>query len=228
MLALADKHGEVMASIPGLSKVAGLSIELTEKSLEKLLSPDPYSRTPDEEGRRIQVIDGGWLVINYAKHRRKASVDEERERAKERQQRFRDKNKQARNGKSQKVTDDSPESQGSNATVTDQTDNAEAEADADTSPKRRSRATLKMLCPESIEELKRTFTPLGVKVEFEVEKAKRWMVKHPNRKLTVAFMENWLEKTAKESTPPKPKDTWVPVPEPEYPSLEELATRHLQ
>lgn len=200
MLALADKHGEVMASVPGLSKVAGLSIEATEKGLEKFMSPDPYSRTPDEEGRRVQKIDGGWLIINYAKHRRKASVDEEREKNAERQRRFRERNKVAsvNNGESPEVT---TESRFSNGAVTVQTDNAEAEAEAEPSPKRRR--GVKMLSEESVPDLKAAYGPLGVNVELEVKKAKIWISKHPERKLTIAFMENWLSRAADTATPPK-------------------------
>jgi hypothetical protein len=128
MLALADKHGEVMASVPGLAKVAGLSIDATKAGLEKFLSPDPYSRTPDEEGRRLEVIDGGWAIINYAKHRRMASLDEQREKAAVRQRRFRERKQTNSNEQSRIVTD---ESRTSNEQVTLETDNAEAEAEAE-------------------------------------------------------------------------------------------------
>lgn len=128
MLALADKHGEVMASVPGLAKVAGLSLESTMAALTKFMSPDPYSRTPDEEGRRIEVIDGGWLIINYAKHRRMASLDEQREKAAERQRRFRERKIANSNAQSRKVT---KQSRTSNGVVTLETDKAEAEADTE-------------------------------------------------------------------------------------------------
>ena len=98
MMALADKRGEVMASVPGLARVAGVPIPAVEKALDKFLSPDEYSRTPDEQGRRIEKIDGGWSLINHAKHRRMASVEEQKERNAERQRKFRE--RQDRNKKS--------------------------------------------------------------------------------------------------------------------------------
>lgn len=97
MLALADKNGEVQGSIPGLARLAGVSVEACGKAIEKFLSPDPHSRTKDDEGRRIEEIDGGWHLLNHDKYRRMASLDEAKEKNVERQRRFRA--KQARNGK---------------------------------------------------------------------------------------------------------------------------------
>lgn len=78
MLAIANKHGEVQASIPGLARVAGVSVQDCHAAIEKFLSPDPYSRSSDDEGRRIEKIDGGWQLLNHAKYRAMASKDEEK------------------------------------------------------------------------------------------------------------------------------------------------------
>jgi len=72
MMALADLEGNVMASVAGLAPVVRISIEQCEKAIKKLSSPDPYSRTKDEEGRRIKEIDGGWHLVNHKKYRKKA------------------------------------------------------------------------------------------------------------------------------------------------------------
>jgi hypothetical protein len=73
MLAICDQHGEVHASIPGLARIAGLSVEDCETAIRKFLAPDVYSRTKDFEGRRISEISGGWELLNHAKYRRMAS-----------------------------------------------------------------------------------------------------------------------------------------------------------
>jgi hypothetical protein len=93
MLAMADQHGEVQAAIPGLAKRAGVTIEEAEHAIETLSQPDKYSRTPDHEGRRIAKIDGGWEILNHAKYRYAASLEDRKEKAAERAKRFRDKNK---------------------------------------------------------------------------------------------------------------------------------------
>lgn len=69
MLAMADQHGRVWASIPGLANMARIAIDKCEDSLKSLSSPDRYSRTKDHEGRRIEEIDGGWRLLNHAKYR---------------------------------------------------------------------------------------------------------------------------------------------------------------
>jgi hypothetical protein len=79
MLAIADKNGEVAASIPGLGDMARLSIQDTEEALEVLKSIDGYSRSKEFDGRRIEDIDGGWRILNYLKYRNLLSADERRE-----------------------------------------------------------------------------------------------------------------------------------------------------
>jgi hypothetical protein len=79
MLALADKDGEVWASVGGLAKQAGVSREKCASALAKFMAPDPDSRTKDNEGRRIAEIDGGWVLLNYAKYRELGRGEDRRE-----------------------------------------------------------------------------------------------------------------------------------------------------
>ena len=69
MLAMADRKGRVHSSIPGLANRARVTLEECEHALERFLAPDRYSRTPDNDGRRIEPMDGGWQLLNYAKYR---------------------------------------------------------------------------------------------------------------------------------------------------------------
>lgn len=69
LLAIADKHGEVAGSIPGLANIANIPVESFRKAIEVLMSPDPDSRTELYEGRRIEKIDGGFRLLNHGKYR---------------------------------------------------------------------------------------------------------------------------------------------------------------
>lgn len=69
MLAMADATGCVRSSIPNLAKRAGVSRQECEDALVTLSAPDPDSKTPDYEGRRIERIDGGWFILNHRKYR---------------------------------------------------------------------------------------------------------------------------------------------------------------
>lgn len=91
LLALADKRGEVSGSIPGLASIARIPVESCRIAIAKFLAPDPDSRTQDDEGRRLEKIDGGWLLINHAKYRALASDEDRKAKDAIRQQRARDK-----------------------------------------------------------------------------------------------------------------------------------------
>lgn len=80
MLVEASRDGVVEGSIPGLAHIAGVTIEECEAALATFLAPDKYSRTKTDDGRRIQEIDGGWLVLNHAKYRERQTPDAERKR----------------------------------------------------------------------------------------------------------------------------------------------------
>jgi hypothetical protein len=79
MLAMADKAGCVWASVPGLARIANVTMEETVRALETLTAPDKWSRTPDNDGRRIEPIDGGWRLLNHAKYRAIRSAEERAE-----------------------------------------------------------------------------------------------------------------------------------------------------
>lgn len=126
MLAICDKNGEVQGSIPGLARIAGVPVEDCRSAIATFLAPDPDSRTKDDEGRRIEEIDGGWLLLNHRKYREMASGEDRLRSAAERQARLRE--RQKRNAQSRLVTH---ESRTSNAPVTHESlQNCQADADA--------------------------------------------------------------------------------------------------
>lgn len=89
MLAMANKHGEVFASVPGLADAARVTKPETRAALDCFLAPDPDSRTRAHDGRRIEVIDGGWFILNYDEHRRRGDIEERKRLAAERARRYR-------------------------------------------------------------------------------------------------------------------------------------------
>lgn len=66
-LAKCNKHGEVYGSVPGMARLSNVTLEECEAAIATFLSPDKWSRTPDNEGRRVEVIDGGWRILNHSK-----------------------------------------------------------------------------------------------------------------------------------------------------------------
>lgn len=66
-LAKCNKHGEVYGSVPGIARLANVTLEESQSAIKTLLAPDKWSRTPDNDGRRIEAIDGGWVILNHSK-----------------------------------------------------------------------------------------------------------------------------------------------------------------
>lgn len=80
MLAKADATGFVEAALPGLARVSNLSLEETRVAVAQLEGPDPHSKNPANEGRRVIHVPerGGWQILNYAAYRERRN-DEERQ-----------------------------------------------------------------------------------------------------------------------------------------------------
>jgi hypothetical protein len=62
-------YGFVPAAGMGIVRMACVEQEEGMKALERLAAPEAESRTPDFEGRRLVRVDGGFIVLNFQKHR---------------------------------------------------------------------------------------------------------------------------------------------------------------
>ena len=95
MLAMSDKNGIVEASVPGLADFSRVTVEEARAAVAKLEGPDPDSRTPDFEGRRIEKVEGGWRLLNHAKYRAKLNADDRREYLAKKQREFRERHRES-------------------------------------------------------------------------------------------------------------------------------------
>lgn len=84
MLAMADKTGLVEASSDGIARAANVTQKQCDQALEVLSSPDPRSKSEQDDGRRVTKRDGGFQILNYLKYREmqthKQKVDAARQR----------------------------------------------------------------------------------------------------------------------------------------------------
>jgi len=71
-------YGFVPAASTGIIRRAGMTQEAGMAALERLGGPDPESRTPNFDGRRLIRIDGGFLILNYMKYRERDYSSAER------------------------------------------------------------------------------------------------------------------------------------------------------
>lgn len=79
-LLMADPEGFVVGTVPGVAQQAGVTLEQAERAIALLESPDPYSSTPDLEGRRIVKVPRGWHIVNFVAYRERSKVEAEKAR----------------------------------------------------------------------------------------------------------------------------------------------------
>jgi hypothetical protein len=83
MIVLCDAEGYVDMTPPAIAARTSIPLDIILKGIELLESPDKYSRTPDCDGRRIELVDPnrpwGWRIVNYLKYRQMASAEDKRE-----------------------------------------------------------------------------------------------------------------------------------------------------
>ena len=93
LLVLADREGVVDMTLDAISRRTNVPEEVVSHAISVLMTPDPSSRSGDEEGRRLIPIDSrrnwGWQIVNYEHYRN--LKDEEARRAY-----FRDKKREQR------------------------------------------------------------------------------------------------------------------------------------
>lgn len=89
MLAIKDENGFVSTSRSGLCRLCNVTQLEFDAAISCLESPDIESRTPDNDGRRIDKIDGGWIILNNDKYR--LHDDIQRDKTRERVRKYREK-----------------------------------------------------------------------------------------------------------------------------------------
>ena len=96
LLAAMDEDGFCpFACAANIANRARVSLEAAETALKTLESPDPNSGDPEHEGRRIERVPGGWLVLNGPKYREVAARETMRASTRKRVQAFRDRKRNA-------------------------------------------------------------------------------------------------------------------------------------
>ncbi len=93
-IAAMDETGFVQFASPAnVAHRARVDLKGAEEALASLEAPDPNSFDPDNEGRRIERVPGGWIVLNAAKYREIVTRSISKEQTRERVARFREKRK---------------------------------------------------------------------------------------------------------------------------------------
>jgi hypothetical protein len=114
LLALMDQDGFVnLASSANLAHVARITPDEANAAVQAFESPDPLEPTQEHEGRRVERVPGGWIVLNAEKYRKVATADQIRQQTRERVRAYR-----ARHRGNAKIVTDALPMRNSNAGVT--------------------------------------------------------------------------------------------------------------
>jgi hypothetical protein len=96
LLILCDTEGYVGAAVPGIARAAGVTLGQAREAIALFMEPDPDSRTQANEGRRLEVADRGFRILNFREHLDRLSA--ERKKARDRVRKFRAKKRQSADG----------------------------------------------------------------------------------------------------------------------------------
>lgn len=69
LLAVKDAEGYVRGDARTIARLANVDTETAQKALDLFQQTDPDSHTPDNDGRRIERMSGGWIVLNHNLYR---------------------------------------------------------------------------------------------------------------------------------------------------------------
>lgn len=101
MLVLSDKDGHVDMTAETIARRTTIPLEIIVKGIQVLMEPDPESRSPKDEGRRIVLLSEnrawGWRIVNYPEYRRLMRQEDRKEYMRVYMREYRDENKGEKN-----------------------------------------------------------------------------------------------------------------------------------
>src|SRR3990167_7116857 len=96
-LIIADKDGMINMTTDAIHRITNIPHDVIKDGIKTLMLPDKNSRSSQNEGRRIILIDPnrdwGWLITNYKYYHRLSSYEDKKEKDRLRISEKRNKNK---------------------------------------------------------------------------------------------------------------------------------------
>jgi hypothetical protein len=128
-IVLCDADGIVDMTPPAIAARTSIPLEIITKGISILEKVDPYSRTPEQEGRRIELIDAhrpwGWHIVNHQKYQHMQDADTIRAQTRERVRRHREAKADQRYG-NESVTDSNGQKRHTDTDTNTDTGNSKA------------------------------------------------------------------------------------------------------
>ena len=191
-LAAMDENGFVQfASIPNVAHRAVVSLDEASKAVATLEAPDANSSDPDNDGRRVERVPGGWMVLNANKYRALVTREIIKEQTRERVRKFRD----SKDGNAPVTPGNAPVTPGNQSVTPSETDTKAKEAEEPPTKTRRKRNDSKpeMTDGEWLEYMKAKPELQRIDVGHEYGKMLEWC-QRKNEKPTRRRFEVWVGK----------------------------------
>jgi transcriptional regulator of met regulon len=180
-IAVMNEDGFVQfASVANVAHRARITDEEAEQAIKILEGPDPNSADEENDGRRIEKVPGGWMILNAQKYRDLVTREMVREQTRRRVARKRAKDKG--------VTL-------CNADVT-QRNGSVTQSDTDTKKERSAKGSRPQSVEDWLKELEADKTYAGIDVRREYGKMLNWC-KLRSKKPTQRRFVNWLNNAEK-------------------------------
>lgn len=88
LIVLCDKDGIIDMTPQAIAATTSIPIGIIEAGLQDLMKTDKYSRSPENNGRRIILIDEdrpwGWKIVNHSYYRNLANHEDKKQKDRER------------------------------------------------------------------------------------------------------------------------------------------------
>ena len=203
-IAKADSSGIVILNPALLAPIIGTSRVDVEQAIEYLTSPDPHSKNPEHEGRRLINVSGyAYTVVSHAIYRDIKNNQDRREYMREymRKRRGNDAVNSVNSLQSlQKLTKVNSASASVSVSVSDGV-GGKGKGTGTRKPKSAA---------DDLDRLRATYAPIGVDVDRELVKCRAWCAAQGVGEPTLQRFVNWLNRAdrkivgADNASPPAP------------------------
>ena len=207
-IAKADSSGIVILNPALLAPIIGTSRVDVEQAIEYLTSPDPNSKNPEHEGRRLINMSGyAYTVVSHAIYRDIKNNQDRREYMREYMRKRRGNDAVNSLQSLQKLTKVNPASASVSVSVSD---GVGGKGKGTRKPKRAADDLDRLRAADDLDRLRATYAPIGVDVDRELVKCRAWCAAQGVGEPTLQRFVNWLNRAdrkiggADTASPPPP------------------------
>ena len=224
LLAAMDRDGFArFAAVENLARRANVTLKACEKAVQTLEAPNSNSSDPTNEGKRIERVPGGWLILNAGKYRDLEKEINRREKTRERVANWRQAQREKASnavtlpGNADVTKSNAMQRQRHEEVVEVENHDmalrgVRGEPREPARPKPRAiRASAKTVDGDFVAGLKSKSAYEGIDIDRELSKAQSWAEVN-RRNCTPRFLVNWLNRVERPIAATEGETEWADYP----------------